>query len=75
MDFEGQTLMSFKIKDFWWCRKKCMENNECNAITWQPSKTLCTMKKVLPEFKRSKKNGYNSWLFCNGVAPNAGVSC
>ena len=70
VDFEGEQLMRFQIKDAWWCRKKCMLTDGCNAMSFQASGGWCTLKHVLPEFKRSKKTGTKSYLFCDGA-----ISC
>lgn len=66
--FGGHDIMTINIKDAWWCRKKCMLDSECNAITWYAAKKECTLKTVTPGFKRSSKNGYKSYLFCDSTS-------
>lgn len=62
----GKSLMSFKIKDAWWCRKKCMENKECDAITFNSKSKVCVLLKVNPgQIQRQEDNNYSSYLFCD----------
>lgn len=52
------------------CRKACMNNKDCNAVTWRNSKKECTMRKLKDGHKGYiRVAGYSSFVFCDGMRP------
>ena len=49
------------------CRKACMNDKECNAVTWIASKKHCILKKLKDGYKGyTGVRGYSSFVFCDG---------
>lgn len=72
---EGDDIMTIDINNQNSCRTKCMEDELCNAITWDDRRNKCAMKTVQPGFKRSKKNQYNSYVFCDSTTSHFRKAC
>lgn len=68
----GADLRTYWSKDAFWCKKDCMKDAECNAITFDKKSKKCTLKCLEPGYKWAIEDWTVSIVFCDEVVTKSG---